>query len=53
MVVSSHHQAVKNIGKGLDIVATSMDGKSLMLIHKKYRNVIGVQFHPGFILFAQ
>lgn len=49
VVVSSHHQAVKNIGKGLIIGATSMDGKVVeMLIHRKYRNVTGVQFHPEF-----
>ncbi|MEN8119509.1 MAG: gamma-glutamyl-gamma-aminobutyrate hydrolase family protein [Bacteroidota bacterium] len=49
MVVSSHHQAVKNIGKGFKVVATSLDGKVVeALHHKKYKNVLGVQFHPEF-----
>ncbi|MCF6240784.1 MAG: gamma-glutamyl-gamma-aminobutyrate hydrolase family protein [Bacteroidales bacterium] len=48
-VVSSHHQAVKNIGKGFKIIATSLDGKVVEgLKHKKYKNVLGVQFHPEF-----
>jgi putative glutamine amidotransferase len=46
-VYSAHHQAVKKPGKNITIVATSMDGKIVEIIaHKKYRNVIGVQFHP-------
>ncbi len=46
-VYSSHHQAVKNVGKGLKIEATSMDGKIIeALSHMKYNNVLGVQFHP-------
>ena len=46
---SSHHQAVKNIGKGFDVVATSLDGKVVeALQHSKYKNVLGVQFHPEF-----
>ena len=49
MVVSSHHQAVKSIGKGFKVVATSLDGKVVeALHHKKYKNVLGVQFHPEF-----
>ena len=49
IVVSSHHQAVKNIGKGFKVVATSLDGKIIeALHHKKYKNVLGVQFHPEF-----
>ncbi len=48
-VVSSHHQAVKNLGKGFYVIATSMDGKVVEAIkHKKYKNVLGVQFHPEF-----
>ncbi|RUA07462.1 MAG: hypothetical protein DSY82_08030 [Flavobacteriia bacterium] len=50
MVASSHHQAVKNLGKNIEVAATSMDGKVIeMLIHKKYPNVIATQFHPEFI----
>ncbi len=48
-VCSSHHQAVKSIGKGFDVAATSMDGKVVEAIyHNKYKNVLGVQFHPEF-----
>lgn len=47
LVYSSHHQGVKTLGKGLVITATSMDGKIIEGIsHKKYKNVIAVQFHP-------
>ncbi len=46
-VLSSHHQAAGRIGKGLIVAATSMDGKVVeTLIHEKYPNVIGFQFHP-------
>ncbi len=46
-VCSSHHQAVKDLGRGFEITAWSMDGKVAEAIaHKKYPNVIGVQFHP-------
>jgi len=46
-VVSSHHQAVEKTGKGLRIVATSMDGKIIeSLDHTKFPNVYGFQFHP-------
>jgi putative glutamine amidotransferase len=47
LVLSSHHQALKKIGKNLRIIATSMDGKIVESIaHKKYTNVLGIQFHP-------
>jgi putative glutamine amidotransferase len=46
-VLSSHHQAALNIGKGLYVTATSLDGKVVeALEHEKYPHVIGVQFHP-------
>ncbi len=45
-VCSSHHQAVKSLGKGFKIIATSLDGKIIEAIkHEKYKNVLGVQFH--------
>ncbi len=48
-VLSSHHQAVKSLGKGFRIDATSLDGKVIEMIrHEQYPNVIGVQFHPEF-----
>jgi putative glutamine amidotransferase len=46
-VLSSHHQCVGKVGRGLKVVARSMDGKVVEAIaHNKYPNVIGVQFHP-------
>ncbi len=46
-VCSSHHQAVKKLGRGLQIAATSLDGKVVeALTHARFRNVLGVQFHP-------
>ncbi len=46
-VLSSHHQAALKIGKGMIVVATSLDGKVVeALEHEKYPHVIGVQFHP-------
>jgi len=49
MVLSSHHQSVEYVGEGLYIAASSMDGKIVeALEHEKYKNVLGVQFHPEF-----
>ena len=46
-VLSSHHQGVKNLGKGLMVAAWSVDGKVVeALEHVRYPNVIGLQFHP-------
>ena len=48
-VVSSHHQAVKALGKGMRIIATSLDGKIPEAIeHERFPNVLGIQFHPEF-----
>lgn len=45
--ISSHHQAIKKLGKNLQTTATSIDGKIIEAVkHTKYPNVIGVQFHP-------
>ena len=47
LVFSSHHQAAGKLGKNLEVIATSMDGKIVEgLQHKIFREVIGVQFHP-------
>ena len=47
MVNSYHHQAAEKLGKGFKICATSTDRKIIEAIHhKKYENVLGVQFHP-------
>jgi putative glutamine amidotransferase len=46
-VLSSHHQAAGKLGKNLEVIATSMDGKVVEgLQHKIFRDVVGVQFHP-------
>jgi putative glutamine amidotransferase len=46
-VFSSHHQAAGKLGKNLEVIATSMDGKIVEgLQHKIFKEVIGVQFHP-------
>ena len=47
LVYSSHHQAAEKLGKGIEIIATSLDGKVVEAIaHTEYPNVLGVQFHP-------
>ncbi len=47
LVFSIHHQAIEKLGQDLKVVATSMDGKIVEAIsHKKFENVLGVQFHP-------
>ncbi|WP_372773283.1 gamma-glutamyl-gamma-aminobutyrate hydrolase family protein [Mangrovibacterium sp.] len=46
-VLSSHHQAVENLNDCWEVTARSMDGKVIEgFRHKKYPNVIGIQFHP-------
>jgi len=46
-ILTSHHQALKKLGKDLHVIATSMDGKIIEAVeHKKYKNVLGIQFHP-------
>jgi len=46
-VLSSHHQAIETLGKGLKTAATSMDGNIIeVIVHEDFKNVIGVQFHP-------
>ena len=47
-VTSSHHQAVKVIGKGLVVTAQSNDGiiEAMEFPSKSNPFVIGVQYHP-------
>ena len=46
-VLSSHHQALKDIGKGFRVTAWCVDSLIPEAIeHTKYKNVTGVQFHP-------
>jgi len=47
LVYSSHHQAVKQVGKGIEVTALSPDGKVVEgIAHSHYPNVFAVQFHP-------
>lgn len=49
LVTSVHHQSVDKLGKGLEVIATSLDKKVIEAIsHEKYKNVYGIQFHPEF-----
>lgn len=46
-ILSSHHQAIKKLGRGFTVAATSPDGKIVEAIqHTRYPNVVGLQFHP-------
>jgi len=46
-ILTSHHQAIKKVGKNLLVTATSEDGKIVEMVeHQVFKNVIGVQFHP-------
>lgn len=46
-ILSSHHQAIDQLGQGFRVVALSTDGKIIEAIHHtKYNNVLGIQFHP-------
>jgi putative glutamine amidotransferase len=54
VVLSSHHQALKDIGKGFRVTAWSVDSLIPEAIeHEKYPNVFGVQFHPEVITLYQ
>ena len=47
LIYSNHHQAIEKLGMNLVSIATSTDGKIIEAIkHKKYPNVLGIQFHP-------
>ena len=46
-VYSAHHQQIKRLGKGLRVIATSLDGRVVEAVeHERFRDVLGVQFHP-------
>lgn len=46
-VLSSHHQALEKLGRGLRPIASSMDGRIVEAVeHERFPNVLGVQFHP-------
>jgi len=47
LVYSSHHQTLQKLGKGIRVIATSLDGRVAEAIeHTVHANVLGVQFHP-------
>lgn len=47
LVFSAHHQQAEKLGRGFEVIATSTDGKVTEAIaHKRFPNVLGVQFHP-------
>ena len=48
-VLSIHHQAVERLGRDLEVIATSLDGKVIEgLRHTKFPGVLAVQFHPEY-----
>jgi len=46
VVNSSHHQAVRKLGTGLDCLARSRDGVIEALVLRDYGFFVGVQWHP-------
>ncbi|MFC2150903.1 gamma-glutamyl-gamma-aminobutyrate hydrolase family protein [Bacteroidota bacterium] len=47
LVYSNHHQAIEKLGKNIEVISTSTDDKIIeAIVHKKYPNVLGIQFHP-------
>lgn len=48
-IMSAHHQSVEKLGRNIQVIATSLDGKVVEAIaHTAFPNVLGVQFHPEF-----
>jgi putative glutamine amidotransferase len=46
-ILSSHHQALERMGQDLVAIASSRDGRIVEAVeHKKFPNVLGIQFHP-------
>jgi putative glutamine amidotransferase len=46
-VLSSHHQSLEKLGRGIRVAAWSMDGKIVESItNVNFPNLLGVQFHP-------
>lgn len=50
MVNSTHHQAVKAVGKGLQVIATAPDGVIEAIEDRDGPFVLGVQWHPELML---
>lgn len=51
-VNSIHHQAVKDLGRDLEVMAVSEDGIVEAVRHKHKRFIWGVQWHPEFSFFV-
>jgi putative glutamine amidotransferase len=49
-VNSSHHQAVKQVAPGFRVVARAPDGVIEGLESENHRFVLGVQFHPEWLV---
>jgi putative glutamine amidotransferase len=46
-ILSNHHQAIAEVAADLVVVARSLDGRVVEAVaHRRYSNVLGVQFHP-------
>lgn len=43
---SGHHQAIKDIGEGLSVIATAADGIIEALTYENHWWILGVQWHP-------
>lgn len=50
-VNSLHHQAIDRTGSGIDIVARDRDGLVQGIESREHRFLIGVQWHPEFLIF--
>nr|WP_298412856.1 gamma-glutamyl-gamma-aminobutyrate hydrolase family protein [uncultured Halomonas sp.] len=50
-VNSLHHQAINRPGRGIDIVAKDRDGLVQGIESRDHRFLIGVQWHPEFLIF--
>lgn len=51
-VNSLHHQAIKEPGKGLKVVARDLDGIVQAVETAKRPRIIGVQWHPEYLLYV-
>ncbi len=49
-VNSAHHQAIKKLGKDLQVSAISSDGIIEGIEHKHHKWCIGLQWHPEFLI---
>jgi len=46
---SNHHQAIERLADDLEVLAESLDGKVIEALgHRRFRNVLGVQFHAEY-----